>query len=625
MPDQDYGGGNYNSGLGNASGNWGSSTDAGASANSDTSAIGGLGGGGDFGGSLGGVADDGGYGTSAGDSPNNGFDGFGGGGYAGDSTSEGYGDPGVSGGIASLGSPATSAGIDSWGDFGLRGPTGPVGEPRGQPTGYGTNYQTAQMMRGLYSNIGSRYTDPGLAQTLNTFASAMPGEADWNKYGPGSMQGIGRVGLNQMIRNISGEKMLAGMDTTGMRPGTQHLSVPGPSSIGMQAPESPLHTLASGALQNSLFGQGVPDQASIANNFVAAGTPAVPGTVPIGQPVNGTQYAMDPSGSAAIAARTSIAQDVLKGLMGEPGIGQYSIQPMSNELDPLDQRDPNAPSRTFDNGAPMPQQNPYSDVSKFNFSQSGASRAELQDVDARVLGMTADLQGQYGKPIGITEGNAASGHVDGSQHYENQALDLSVPTGDRADLIGMASATGFGGIGAYNNSQNMVHVDGRAQNMAWGPSGSDDSFGQISDPRVAQALAAHDAQGGWNQLAKAGSAVKSYGKQLVDRGIADIQANKGKVMAMTLANMMGSGTPIGANEDANGSIGEGPGRNQSFMNQAAGTSEAPPQDDEGNKQKLQAWLRAMSRPQSGGTTGWGWRTAGKDFWDYGNIDLFGQR
>lgn len=196
---------------------------------------------------------------------------------------------------------------------GLRGLTGPLGEPRNQPTPYGTNYQTAQMYRAAYPNSVGKYSQERVTNALNEFSKAIPGEADYARYGVGAFPNIARVGLNQIVGGYSPEKMVGGMDTTGMRPATRGYEVPGANSIGTTdnwrdpIKGSAYQTLAASSLQDALFNRGVSPQAQNASNFVAAGTPMVRGVQEVGSPVYGTQYGADPTWGNRIENRNTAA------------------------------------------------------------------------------------------------------------------------------------------------------------------------------------------------------------------------------------------------------------------------------------------------------------------------------
>jgi hypothetical protein len=177
-----------------------------------------------------------------------------------------------------------------------------------------TEKQIAQKLREAYPDRWGRYTVNEVAETVKTFAGALPGEADINRYSAGSMRNLAQVGINQVNRNITPKGMLKAIDTTGLdiKRGTQSLAMPGPSSMGMtknwadqnlarQSYETALRSIES-AVEN----KGVAPQARNATNFVAAGTPMVRGVKSVGAPVEGTQFGVDPAGRAAVANRNRI-------------------------------------------------------------------------------------------------------------------------------------------------------------------------------------------------------------------------------------------------------------------------------------------------------------------------------
>jgi hypothetical protein len=199
--------------------------------------------------------------------------------------------------------------------FDLRGLTGPLGEPRVQPTTWGTNYQTAQMARDMYPDSIGKYDQARVTQAMEKWTGALPGEADINKYGDISnvMADLARVNLNQVIGGYSPEKASRALDTTGLRPATRGFDQPGPKSMGMTENwADPVlgeanKVRATQSLQDALFGRGVQPQAMNASNFVAAGTKMVDGVTPVGSPVNGTQYGNDTTWGTRIADRNERA------------------------------------------------------------------------------------------------------------------------------------------------------------------------------------------------------------------------------------------------------------------------------------------------------------------------------
>jgi len=99
---------------------------------------------------------------------------------------------------------------------------------------------------------------------------------------------------------------------------------------------------------------------------------------------------------------------------------------------------------------------------------------DLANTDPNVVGRFEQLQSLFGEAVPLISGhrtaehNAAVGGADKSQHLDGRALDLDVSKLSperRAELIKMASAMGFTGIGVYANS---MHLD-TGPLRAWGP------------------------------------------------------------------------------------------------------------------------------------------------------------
>ena len=71
----------------------------------------------------------------------------------------------------------------------------------------------------------------------------------------------------------------------------------------------------------------------------------------------------------------------------------------------------------------------------------------------------------YGKPITITSGarcpayNKRIGGAEASQHTTGKAFDMAIPPEDEYNVIQIAQAVGFKGIGLNNNK--FIHVDDR--------------------------------------------------------------------------------------------------------------------------------------------------------------------
>jgi hypothetical protein len=89
--------------------------------------------------------------------------------------------------------------------------------------------------------------------------------------------------------------------------------MPGPSSMGMtrnwadQNLARQSYNTALRSIESAVENKGVATQARNATNFVAEGTPMVRGVKSIGDPVEGTQFGIDPAGRAAVAKRNRIA------------------------------------------------------------------------------------------------------------------------------------------------------------------------------------------------------------------------------------------------------------------------------------------------------------------------------
>jgi hypothetical protein len=140
-------------------------------------------------------------------------------------------------------------------------------------------------------------------------------------------------------------------------------------------------------------------------------------------------------------------------------------------------------------GIAMPTQNPLSNKDKF------WGREQLTGLEKKgLLSKVVSLQEAYGKPIGITDAQNSTrskktGSSTKSKHIPGEAMDLSVPTQDRAQLARLATDLGFGGLGAYGRSKNMLHVDIRKGDpMAWGPNRSWTGIKTLSDPVLRSAL-----------------------------------------------------------------------------------------------------------------------------------------
>jgi hypothetical protein len=105
---------------------------------------------------------------------------------------------------------------------------------------------------------------------------------------------------------------------------------------------------------------------------------------------------------------------------------------------------------------------------------SAGPNVDLENTDPAVLDRFETLQSQFGEIIPLVsaarsaEHNKAVGGASKSQHLGGRALDLDVSglsEERRIQLIGLASAMGFTGIGVYKNS---IHLD-TGDLRAWGP------------------------------------------------------------------------------------------------------------------------------------------------------------
>ena len=220
-------------------------------------------------------------------------------------------------GVRSIASAVKPSRTSVYSSMNLRGPLGPDGSPIPQVTTYATNFQTAQMMRSMYPDVAKKYTQGQIVGALEKISSALPGEADVAKYGPGPMTDLGRVSLNQIVGGFSPKEAVAALDTTGIRKKTKGLEVPGPNSLGMtenwKDKQSGLSykNMAARSIQDALLQRNVSPEAMNASNFVAAGSKPVPGTKKIGDPVRGTQFLHDPNWGNRIASRNLSASGIL--------------------------------------------------------------------------------------------------------------------------------------------------------------------------------------------------------------------------------------------------------------------------------------------------------------------------
>lgn len=213
------------------------------------------------------------------------------------------------------GRPMGDAKSATWADVNLRGPTGPQGQPKTGVTPYQSAYTAAQVERFNNPTVAAKYDDAQLASYLDTFAKAVPGESYYDKYGTAPFNDVARTGLNQVRAGVSPQKMLAGMDTTGMRPATVGMQNPSRTSMGMQPQNSPLHQLAANSILDAALGLGGTPGLENATHF---GTPGqmTEGVTKIGN-ANGMDYGQDPAYKARIESRNSKAAETLNKLRSE--------------------------------------------------------------------------------------------------------------------------------------------------------------------------------------------------------------------------------------------------------------------------------------------------------------------
>lgn len=119
---------------------------------------------------------------------------------------------------------------------------------------------------------------------------------------------------------------------------------------------------------------------------------------------------------------------------------------------------------------------------------------DLENTDVAVLDRFETVQSQFGRVLPLIsaarseEHNKAVGGADKSQHIGGRALDVDVSAlseEERVQLIGLASAMGFTGIGVYKNS---LHLDTGAV-RAWGP----DHTGKSVPAWATDVIASHNA------------------------------------------------------------------------------------------------------------------------------------
>lgn len=142
-----------------------------------------------------------------------------------------------------------------------------------------------------------------------------------------------------------------------------------------------------------------------------------------------------------------------------------------------------------------------SQIPERNIAIKPAQGVNINNVNPVVLGRWQQVQNLFGKQIAIKSGfrdpktNEKVGGAKGSQHIHGAALDLDVSglsKPERLELIRIASAQGFTGIGVYNNS---LHLD-IGPRRSWGP-----SYGFESVPGWASEAIAEHMQGKASPLA----------------------------------------------------------------------------------------------------------------------------
>lgn len=104
----------------------------------------------------------------------------------------------------------------------------------------------------------------------------------------------------------------------------------------------------------------------------------------------------------------------------------------------------------------------YFAVDEFACKHCGANRISHQFIDA-----LDDLRHEYGKPMPVSSGyrcpehnnNVSSTGLNGP-HTTGQAADIAVLGGDARELLGLAIAHGFTGIGVQQKGNGrFIHLD----------------------------------------------------------------------------------------------------------------------------------------------------------------------
>lgn len=181
---------------------------------------------------------------------------------------------------------------------------------------YVKSYEMAKLVKEAYPNI--KESVDKVASMYNTLSVAMPGEAYVTKYGEEGIRDLSRVATNMLARNLKTDQVLSSMDTLGLRPGTEKFRLgekAGGEGMGVVPTGSDYQSAAISEMGKGIRGIGVSPAALDATNFWAAGTPAPRGPAgdvpPVGKPVRGTQFGVDPIAREAVIRRNVAARDVL--------------------------------------------------------------------------------------------------------------------------------------------------------------------------------------------------------------------------------------------------------------------------------------------------------------------------
>jgi hypothetical protein len=131
---------------------------------------------------------------------------------------------------------------------------------------------------------------------------------------------------------------------------------------------------------------------------------------------------------------------------------------------------------------------------------------DLSRISTPAAGAYARLMQSWGAPLPVTSGyrspeyNAKVGGAKNSQHLHGNAYDIStsgLTQAQQIDLINKARASGFGGIGVYDNS---LHFDVGAP-RAWGSDYTSKTLPSWAASALGSATAAPQMQNGGQQMA----------------------------------------------------------------------------------------------------------------------------